>query len=523
MRQFLMGIDLGTTNVKAIVFDLEGNPVSRGEAGSYQIISNHANWAEQDANLWWSDTASAIRQAIAGFPYDAGEIAAVSVSSQGMAMLPLDVDGRPLCLAHIWMDRRGVAEAAEIDEKFGHERVKEHFGAYADPYYQITNILWFKKHQPELYGKTWRIVKANTYLNYRLTGKLALDDGQATMTLCYDILSREWSDELGDAIGIPLRRLMPPVRRAHEILGEVTPDAARETGLRAGTPVLVGGVDSALALLEVGITREGDAAEITGTSSNNFFASKLPPPMDSPLLGFQPLVRTEEVPEMLFGPTNTTGEAVRWFRRVVGLEKGSMPDGRSVYDHLETLAVSAPAGCRGMLFYPYLMGERAPLWSNSMRGMFIGADVRTTQADMIRAIYEGTSFALREICEAAGAAGATVKRFRVAGGCAQSDVWLKIKASMLGLPIEATVGSGGAPKGNALLAGYGIGLYRDFSKTVEGMLKFEKVVEPDLEWMKVYDDLYPVFIKMRNHLAGDLEELADIERKRSTAGQDKNM
>ena len=355
MREFLMGVDLGTTNVKAGIFDLKGRLISKGEAGSYKIISKQLNWAEQDARVWWNDTVTAIRKALENFPYTSSEIAAVSVSSQGMAMLPLDSEGNPLCLAHIWMDRRGTKEAEEIEKKFGREQVREHFGAYADPYYQITNIMWFKKHQTELYKKTTQIVKANTFLNYKLTGELGIDEGQAAMTLCYDLISKEWSEVLGELINIPLKELLPPVKKASEVLGTVTLEAAKETGLKVGTPVLVSGVDSALALLEVGITKQGDAAEITGTSSNNFFASKYFPPKCSPLLGFQPLVRTEEVPELLFAPTNATGEAVSWFRRIMNLEKNQMEDGKSVYEYLEKQAVSAQAGCNGMIFYTYLL------------------------------------------------------------------------------------------------------------------------------------------------------------------------
>jgi xylulokinase len=513
MESYLMGVDLGTTNVKAMIFDLEGNPLSKGEAGHYPILSARMNWAEQDARVWWQDTADAIRQAVGRLPGDPRGIAAVSVSSQGMAMLPLDEFGEPLCNAHIWMDRRGVEEARFIEQAFGRERVKERFGAYADPYYQIANILWFKNHQPELFQRTRHIVKANTYLNYKLTGRFALDEGQACMTLCYDIVTRQWSDELADAIKVPLKELLPPVRAASEVLGEVTGEAARETGLPAGTPVMVSGVDSALALLEVGITRQGDAAEITGTSSNNFFASKRLPPKESPLLWFVPLVKTEAVPEMIFAPTNATGEALSWFRRVTGLTGTTGPDGRPVYEYLEGLASSAAAGSGGLIFYPYLMGERAPLWDSNMRGMYIGANVATTQADMLRAVYEGTSFALKEICEEVKKTGVTIRRFRVAGGCAGSDVWLKIKASALNMPIEATTNSGGAPKGNAILAGYGVGIYKDFPATVERMVSFNKYVEPDPEWARRYEDLFPLFLRMRGHLKEDLDKLAEVSRR----------
>lgn len=510
MKNYLLGIDLGTTKVKAGLYDFAGNAVADAECGTYQIISERANWAEQDANLWWRDTVQVIRSVLEKIHNRSEEIACVSVSSQGMAMLPLDSDGVPLCRAHIWMDRRAVEETKMIEESLGRDYVKKHFGAYADPYYQITNILWFKRHCPELYAKTRHIVKANTYLNFKLTGEYAIDETQAIMSLCYDIHSKDWSDRMADVLNIPLKELLPPVYGADHIMGEITSEAHEETGLAVGTPVVVSSVDTALALLEVGITRQGDAAEITGTSSNNLFASQHMPSEYSPMLWFKPLVETKAVPHLLFAPTNTTGEALRWARNILGYSMEQAPDGTSVYTMIDKMIKSAGCGSGGLFFYPYLLGERAPLWSNSMRGMYIGASLKTTQGDMLRAVYEGTSFALKEICMEAKAEGAEPKRFCVSGGCARSDIWMKIKASVLGMPIQVMKDSGGAPKGNAVLAGYSVGIFRDFTGTVEQMRQIDRIVEPDPEWTRRYEELFPVFLSIRKHVAGDLEALASI-------------
>lgn len=509
MKPYFLGIDLGTTQVKAVLFDLEGNIICKAQKGTYPILAKYPNWAEQDAHIWWENTADVIRRITAGIK-DPSEIACVSVSSQGMAMLPLDENGNPLCNAHIWMDRRAVKESAYIEEKLGREYIKEHFGAYCDPYYQVTNILWYKNNCPDLYARTRHIVKANTWLNFRLTGKFAIDETQAVMSLCYDIITRDWSDEMAAAVDIPLRELLPEIRSAKDILGEVTKAAEAETGLVRGTPVLVSSVDSALALLEMNITGQGDAAEITGTSSNNFFASETLPPADSPILWFKPLIETAEVPNLLFAPTNTTGEALRWTRNLLGYSKERMPDGTPVYDAINQMAGQASCGCSGLLFYPYLLGERAPLWSNTMRGMYIGASLRTTQGDMLRAVYEGTSFALREICEEAQKAGASIKRFRIGGGCTKSELWMRIRASVLGMPVEIVSDNGGAPKGNAILGGYALGYYKDFAGTVREMFRCDKVIEPVPEWEKHYKELYPLFSDMRNHLTEDLDKLAEI-------------
>ncbi|GAA0794632.1 xylulokinase [Faecalicatena orotica] len=517
MKKLILGVDLGTTNVKAMLFSEDGLCMAKGEAGSYQTISSHYNWAEQDPRLWWEDTARAIRQSLSQISMHDTFVSAVSVSSQGMAMLPLDAAGNPLCRAHIWMDRRAVEETAWMERIYGRERIRKEFGAYADPYYQITNIIWFKNHQPELYEKTRHIVKANTYLNYMLTRELALDECQAEMTLCYDIHKKCWSGELSKAIDIPLKELMPPVEPAHKILGTVTREASAHTGLKEGTPVLVGGVDSAMALLEIGLNKQGEAAEITGTSSNNFFASRMPPSPDSKLLSFTPIMRTKEVPCLLFGPTNSSGDTVRWFRKVMGeeQEKARMAEQKknSIYDVYEDMVHAASPGCKGLFFYPYIMGERAPLWCNSIRGMYLGATALTDRADMLRAIYEGNAFALKEICQEAKKEGADTKYIKIAGGCANSREWLKIKASVLDMPVYVAGTLSGAPKGGAMLAGYTAGIYHSIQEAYDVLKCPEEMIEPIPSWSNIYEELYPLFIRMRNHLDKDYKELERIAGK----------
>ena len=512
MAKLLLGVDLGTTNVKAALYDLEGKIAGFGEAGSYRIISRHPNWAEQDANLWWQDTVTAIRRAIeAAGVADTRDIIGISVSSQGMAMLPLDKSGCPLTEAHIWMDRRGTAEAEEIERLFGAERIRACFGVRSDPYYQITNILWFKKNCPELWAKTHKIVKANTYINYKLTGEFAIDEAQAIMTMCYDLKTRTWCYPLGELLGIDFDRILPRVGPGEEVLGTITSDAALETGLHTGTPVVIGGADTGLALLDMGIMNIGDAGEITGTSSNNIFAAKKLPDINSGISYFPPVKETEEVPVLLYGPTNATGENVRWFRKICGLEDGTAPDGSAVYAYIERLAESAVPGCMGLYYYPYLMGERAPLWNNDVRGMFIGLNTDTSRGMMLRAIYEGTCFAQREIWQAASKeSGIAFKDIFVSGGCAQSDIWMKIKASVLNVPVHVMTGSGGAPKGDAILAGYGIGIYKDLFETAKEMRHIDKTFYPEPEWAKLYSEMYQIYIDMRDRLLNSFEASAKL-------------
>ena len=275
---------------------------------------------------------------------------------------------------------------------------------------------------------------------------------------------------------------------------------------------MVGSVDSAMALLEVGMSHIGDSAEITGTSSNTFYASEHMPSKESPILWMKPLIQTGDVPNLLFAPVNATGEALRWTRNILGLGAAEI-NGKSGYEYVGELVRKSKCGSNGLLFYPYLLGERAPLWNNNIRGMFIGASIASDQGDFLRAVYEGTSYIQKELCEEVKKIGTPIKTFRITGGCARSEEWLKIKASILNMPIEVIEDNGGAPKGNALVAGYGLEIYKNFSEIVDNAFCCKQVIEPEPKETGMYQELYPVFIKIRNDLLNDIGDLAYITNK----------
>ena len=484
--------------------------------GNYRTISEHFNWAEQDPNVWWQDTVFSIGKVMSQISWTDSEIAAICVSSQGMAMLPLDEQRNPLCRAHIWMDRRAAEETAWLEKVYGRERIKREFGAYADPYYQIMNLIWYRNHCPRLYERTRYIVKANTYLNYKLTGQIAIDEGQAEMTLCYDLKKRCWSEELEKVIEIPLGDWMPPVKRADEILGTVT--KKRLNDWSAGRNSCVGRrrrfCGRAAGIRDLS---PGRGAEIYRTSSNNFLPAKNHRLEKSKLLSFSPIVSTEEVPCLLFGPTNSSGDTVRWFRESMGEEterqKMQAAGRKNIYEMYEEMVRSSRPGSGGVFFYPYLMGERAPLWDSAVKGMYMGLTALTARADMLRAVYEGNAYALKEICGEAEKEGAKLSCMKIAGGCANSREWLRIKASVLDMPVHVSASLSGAPKGDAMLAGYAAGIYRSMEEAYEIMKSPEQVIEPVSEWSKIYGELYPLFLTMRDHLLEDYQELERKMRK----------
>lgn len=512
-RNLILGIDIGTTNVKGMLFTEDGCLAAQSSKGTYTTDTPHVNWAEQNADLWWENTADVISDLMSQTDRVSDHVIAVGISSQGAAMLPIDSEGRPLRPAIIWMDRRSAEEAAFIESRVGREKFIERFGSAPDPTYVISKLLWFRKNEPELFDKTYKVMLTNGYVNYRLTGELTVDATEASSCQCFDNIAGDWSCELEQITGVPIHDFMPRIVASDGIIGTVNREASERTGLPQGVPVIAGTADAAAALYEVGLCEYGEGVEISGTSSNIFFTYDGESiPNDVRLILQDHFIPTDKVKKLLFGAINNTGASLKWYARELGrdLAGRAETEGCSVYQLMDRLAVNAEAGSRGIIYFPYLLGERAPLWNDYVKGMFIGFTSGSEQADMIRSLMEGTSYALRHVRDHAVRAGAVTEKFYVSGGCANSDIWLKIKASILDTPLHVMSKDGGSPLGDAIMAAYGIGLYSDYSAAVENFRNVVKVVEPEPGWVKIYDDLYGLYISMREHLDTDLRTLNGI-------------
>ncbi len=515
-NKYLLGIDLGTTNVKAILFSADGSSLAMGEAG-YPTYYPGQNAAEQSADDWWNATKQVIQEITSNQAINAGRIAAICVSSQMPTMLPLDEDGRPLRRGMIWIDRRADKESHWLLEQFGEKRYLEIFGKKKpDSFHVMPKLLWLKNHEPDTFKKTRKVHHTNTYINYKLTGSSAIDDLQAASSRAYDIRKKNWSEDLENVTGIPVNEIMPEVHSIFDIIGYVNKEAAEQTGLDVGIPVLCGMADGHANIVEGGITQLGDAAESTGTTTLVFVAHNKPLSPHGKLSAMSQFFPIPDVPYTLIGPINSGGASLKWYlntyKDCIELISSKVKES-NLYNVLNQIAEKAPVGSGGLFFFPYLAGERAPFWNSYVKGMFIGLTAATSHEQIVRSLYEGTSFALRNVIEEAYHEGAVIKRLRSSGGGANSDVWLKIKASMLKMPLEVSLGMGGAPMGDAIVAGYGIGLYDDFVKAVKTFQHVDKVVDPVDEWVKVYDDMYPIYLSMIKQLDQDLQMLERVVEK----------
>ncbi len=510
LENYLIGIDLGTTNVKAIIMGEDGTIVAQA-SNQNSLIFPGTNMVEQDANLWWENTADILRKitATAGTEI-VSRIKGISISSQTVTMLPLDKDGNTLRNALIWMDSRSASQLDYIINTIGFDRYVQIIGGQPDVAFLPNKLLWFKENEPELFAKTHKVLQASSFLNFKLTGKMTMDIDQASRCQCLDIITMEWSKEIADVVGIDFNQILPTPNQISDIIGVVTEEAAKSTGLISGIPVIAGASDAMASMYSTGLSSLGEAAESSGTTSLVFIGSDVKSASDIPVVTKPCSI--DGMPYVFDAPINTSGASLKWFLDTFGKEEKDFAEKNNinVYEYLNQIASKTEAGSNGVLFFPYLLGERAPLWNSYARGMFIGMSLDTSKDDLIRSVFEGTSFALRHVFETITVAGGTANCLRITGGGAKSKTWSQIKASMLRMPIYLLdEKSGEAPFGDALIAGQAVGVFKDLSATIKDLVHVVEVIEPNEEWAAVYDKLYPYYKEMYQNLDVTLKNYKD--------------
>lgn len=508
---YLLGMDLGTTNVKAMIMDENGN-VAASASRANTLIVPVPNNVEQDANLWWRNTVEILQEITQKTGKKIVErIRGICVSSQTVTMLPVDKEGTPLRNAIIWMDGRSDRQLKYLIDQIGFDRYVSIIGGQPDTGFLPNKILWFKQNEPELFAKTHKILQASSYINYKLTGKMTMDIDQAGKSQCLDMAKLQWSEEISRVIGTDLDHLLPEPQLINEIIGTVTEEAAAETGLVSGIPVAVGASDAIASMYAIGLSQLGDAGESSGTSSLVFAGSMGKTPTTLPLVAKPCSI--EGMPYIFDAPISASGASLKWYLDTLGQPEKEYAQANeiNVFEHLNQIAADVIPGSNGLIFFPYLYGERAPLWNSHARGMFIGISRDTTREEMIRSIFEGTAFALRHVIETIKDAGGQASSLRITGGGSKSRTWSQIKASMLRMPIYILdEKSGDVPFGDALIAGNAAGIFPDLTKTMSRLIQVKEVIEPIKEWTDVYDKMYPFYISMYKNLDDDLKKFQTI-------------
>lgn len=503
-------MDCGTTNFKAVILGEDGIVAAEASRPT-RFLNPGPDMQEQDALDWWKNTVEIIQSLCSqAGPEIVNKIRGISISSHTVSMLPVDASGNPLRNAMTYQDNRSASELHYIIDTIGLDRFVQIVGGQPAVAFLPNKILWYRKNEPELFSKTAYFLQASSYINFKLTGEMTSDIDQATRTQCLDIKTMNWSDEIGNVIGVDLCKMLPPLRLVDEVIGHVTAEAARETGLVSGIPVLAGCSDAMASMHATGMSRLGEAGESSGTTSLVFVGSKVKSAPDLPVVTKPCTI--DGMPWVFDAPIQTSGAALKWFIETMAAEECTYAKdhGKNIFTYLNELALESKAGAGGLFFFPYLLGERAPLWNEYARGMFIGMGMDMKRSDLVRSVFEGTAYALRHVMETVKEAGAKADVLRICGGGAKSRTWCRIKASMLRMPVlRLDEKSGDVPVGDALLAGRKVGVFSNLAEATERAVKVQEVIQPVEEWAEVYDKLYPYYVELYRDVDQDMKRLRE--------------
>ena len=491
MKNLILAHDLGTTGNKATLYDQDGQLVGSAFFG-YGTEYARTGWAEQNPEDWWQAVCASTQTLLGQTGVAPEAIAAISFSGQMMGAVALDERARPLRNAIIWADQRSVAQERWLSERIDPAEVYRITGHRLSASYSLCKILWIRDNQPDIYRNTYRFVHAKDAIVARLTGQFVTEPTDASGMNLYDLEAWDWSERILAAAELDPAKL-PELRRSIDVVGHVLAEVATEVGVPAGTPVVIGGGDGMCAAAGAGVIREGAAYNYVGSSS--WIALATPQPVYDP--DYRTFTFAHLVPDM-YSPCGTmqmAGGSYQWTRdQLCPLEQQAAEAlGLSPYELMNLNAAQSPPGANGLIFLPYLLGERSPRWNPRARGAFIGLTVRHTRADMIRAVLEGITMNLRVILDALTAQGTVIDAMRVIGGGARGAFWNQIMADIYGIPVHRlAILEEATSMGAALAGGIGVGLYDSFDMS-ETMNAIAQTVEPNPEAQAAYARLYPIF------------------------------
>jgi xylulokinase len=441
-----LGIDVGTGGTRALLIDRSGKVLASHSAEHVPIHSEHIGWAEQDPEDWWRASQLAIAGALEAAEHP--QVEAVALTGQMHGCVMLDANGQVLRPALIWCDQRTQPQCDWLTETIGAARLIELVANPALPNFTLTKLLWVREHQPEIFQKIAHVLCPKDYVRYRLTGTLAMDMQEASGTLLLDVAHRRWSKEVAAAAGIPMAWL-PPLFEGPEICARISATGAAATGLTAGIPVAAGAGDQGAGAVGMGILAPGSVSATIGTSGV-VFAATAQPTLD-PLGRLHTFCHAAPGVWHVMGVTNGAGLSLRYIRETF------FPD--STYDDLTALAATAPPGSDGLLWAPYLFGERTPHLDPNARAALTGLTASHTRGHIVRAVLEGVAFSLNDTFTLFRELHIPVNKIRLGGGGARSPLWRQIQADVYNHPIEILEADEGGAFGAALLAGTGVGAW----------------------------------------------------------------
>ena len=495
---YLLGIDIGTSGTKGVLMDSEGKIYARA-GREYSINIPQPGWAEQDPQMWWKATIQVIKEVIKESEVNPQLIRGIGLSGQMHGTVFLDKNLQPFRPAIIWADQRSSSQCEFIYQKIGKERLAELTGNPIATGFMCSTLLWIKENQPEICKKIYKVILAKDYIRYKLTGNLGVEVTDASSSLLLDIKRRCWSEELLNLLSLPLNILPGEVHESQEVAGCVLAEVAKNTGLLEGIPVVYGGGDQSMQAVGNGVIGPGILSSTIGTGGQLFIT------IDK--FTYDPKLRVHvfchAIPNSyhLQGAILSAGLSLKWL-------KDNILHTLDSYAIFDEEVEKVRAGSEGIIFLPYLLGERSPYMNPQARGVFFGLSLKHHRVHLIKAVMEGVVFALRDCLEVFEELGIKIEQIIASGGGAKSRAWRQMQADIFNKDISMTQSIEQAAMGAAILAGVGVGIYKNTGEGCKKAIKLKKEkVKPILKNVDIYNQQFKIYQSLYQDLKGDFKRL----------------
>ena len=503
--KILMGFDFGTNGVKALAYSVRMEKVMITAYKSYPVITPYKNQAEHDPKEWWSAFEWCVGKLLAEGAFQKEQVSALCVSSHTPTLTPVKEDGEPLMNGMIWADGRAVEESLELQRDYGKEIASVN-PASIRPYHIVSKLFWFKKYKRELYDRTAMFLDCSNYITYRLTSRFTIDRSMATNYHFYNIFEKKWDERLAEKLQIDLRRF-PKVCDCHEVIGHLTNEAAEELGLPKQTMVAAGASDTAVATLSAGIFSRNQMAYSCGTGSSVVMLQECGEreqyKTDDRLIT---IGYADKDYMMNIGVMSNTGGAFKWMKEAVcDMETlCAVTLHKDVFTVMSDYVTEAPIGANGIVFLPYLAGELSPIYNPNARGVFFGLSGTSTKKEMLRAVMEGTCYAVRQnvdiVLDAQGMRPDEVREIVATGGPCKSSAWMQMLSDILGIPVTIQENTEGAAMGDVVVAGCAAGVFSSLKEGAEKMKTIGRTYLPDAHKQRQYEINYQTFCELQKCL-----------------------
>lgn len=492
-NSYLITIDLGTSSTKTVLWHVDGTVLAK-KTISYNIDRPYSTWAEINPEIWWNAVCVSISQILNEGNISATDVAGIAVDGIGWTMVSIDQAGKVIFPALIWQDRRGENEAKWIKSRPDANNIINLSANPIDAAYITPKLLWLKENNKKIFNETTSFLTSTGFIIFKLTGKKICDYTQAYGYHFYDIRRKCWNDEAASLIGIPLEKI-PPLCSPLDIIGEILPDAAKQIGLKQGIPVLAGGLDASVGALGAGVLSCGQTADQGGQAGGMILS------VDKVIIEPRLIFGNHILPGQYLLQSGTVGGAsLGWLKDILNINNDIDTGFSNPFEYFSNRAVKSPPGSNGLIFLPYMAGERTPVWNSDVKGALFGLSYKTNRNDISRSIMEGCAFAVYHNLLIALENGVSVNEWLGDGGAAESDIWCQIKSDVSNRPFIVRTKKDGTQGGHTLglfaMLTYALGIYPNITNTVNQLLPQRRVYEPIPQNHSLYKEIFHTYLSL---------------------------